>query len=83
MDPRTDIVEVAALLVAARTVVADPARWCAYPHALDSNGHNCEGRAHDAVCWGAAGALNRAAADAMAAEHDVAEAHRLLLSVEN
>ena len=64
MDPRTDIVEVEALLVAARTVVADPARWCAYPHALDANGHSCEGRASKAVCWGAAGALDRAAADA-------------------
>ena len=64
MDPRTDIVVVAALLVAARTVVADPSRWCAYPHALDANGHSCEGRANDAVCWGAAGALDRAAADA-------------------
>ena len=28
MHPRTDFVEVAALLVAAHTVVADPARWC-------------------------------------------------------
>ena len=78
MDPRTDIVEVAALLVAARTVVADPARWCAYPHALNANGHTCEGRANNAVCWGAAGALDRAAADALAAEHDIAEARRQL-----
>ena len=78
MDPRTDIVEVAALLVAARTVVADPARWCPYPHALDANGHSCEGRANNAVWWGAAGALDRAAADAVAAEHDIAEAHRQL-----
>jgi hypothetical protein len=78
MDPRTDIVEVAALLVAARTLVADPARWCAYPHALDANGHSCEGRANGAVCWGAAGALDRAAADAGAAEHEVAEARRQL-----
>ena len=78
MNPRTDIVEVAALLVAARTVVADPARWCPYPHALDANGHSCEGRANSAVCWGVAGALDRAAADAGAAEHDIAEAHRQL-----
>ena len=78
MDPRTDFVEVAALLVAARTVVADPARWCAYPHALDANGHSCKGRANSAVCWGAAGALDRAAADAVAAEHDIAEACRQL-----
>ncbi|MCY4478517.1 MAG: hypothetical protein OXB97_01340 [Rhodospirillales bacterium] len=78
MDPRTDIVDVAALLVAARTVVADPARWCAYPHALDANGHSCEGRSNNAVCWGAAGALDRAAADAEAGEHDIAEARRQL-----
>ena len=78
MDPRTDIVEVAALLVAARTVVAHPGRWCAYPHALDANGHSCEGRSNNAVCWGAAGALDRAAADADAAGHDIAEAHRQL-----
>ena len=74
MDPRTDIVVVAALLVAARAVVTDPARWCAYPHALDANGHAREGRANGAVCWGAAGALDRAAADANADEHDIAEA---------
>ena len=78
MDPRTDIVVVAALLVAARTVVADPARWCAYPHALNANGHSCEGRANSAVWWGATGALDRAAADAKAAEYDIAEAHRQL-----
>ena len=78
MDPRTDIDVVAALLVAARTVVADPARWCPYPHALNANGHSCEGRANNAVCWGAAGALDRAAADAHADEHDIAEAHRQL-----
>ena len=46
MNPRTAIVEVAAVLLAARTVVTDPARWCAYPHALDANGHRCEGRAN-------------------------------------
>ena len=78
MHPRTDIVQVAAVLVAARTVVADPARWCAWPHALDANGHRCEGRANNAVCWGAAGALDRAAADAEAAEHDIAEVRRQL-----
>ncbi|MCY4551955.1 MAG: hypothetical protein OXC28_26780, partial [Defluviicoccus sp.] len=78
MHPRTDIVDVAALLVAARTVVADPARWCAYPHALDANGHSREGRSNNAVCWGAAGALDRAAADAEADEHDTAEARRQL-----
>ena len=78
MDPRTDIVVVAALLVAARTIVADPTRWCPYPHALDANGHSCEGRANNAVWWGAAGALDRAAADAEADEYDIAEAHRRL-----
>ncbi len=76
MDPRTDIVEVAALLVAARTVVADPARWCAYPHALDANGHRCEGRANKAVCWGALGALDRAAADADASHRIFLEARQ-------
>ena len=78
MDPRTDIVEGAALLVAARTIVADPARWCAWPHALDANGHSCEGRSGNAVCWGVAGALDRAAADAEAAGHDISEARRQL-----
>ena len=78
MHPRTDIVDVAALLVAARTVVADPARWCPHPHALDANGHSCEGRSNNAVCWGAAGALDRATADAETAEHDIAEARRQL-----
>ncbi|MDD9991915.1 MAG: hypothetical protein OXP75_08935 [Rhodospirillales bacterium] len=76
MNPRTDIVQVAALLVAARTVVADPARWCAYPHALDTNGHRCEGRANSAVSWGALGALDRAAADADASHDTFLEAHR-------
>ena len=76
MDPRTDIVEVAALLVAARTVVADPARWCAWPHALDANGHSCEGRANTAVRWGALGALDRAAADADASHGIFVEARR-------
>ena len=78
MHPRTDIVQVAALLVAARTMVADPARRCAWPHALDADGHGCEGRANDAVRRGAAGALDRAAADAGAAERDVGEARRQL-----
>ena len=78
MHPRTDIVDVAALLVTARTVVADPARWCAWPHALDANGHSREGRSNNAVCWGAAGALDRAAADAEAGEHEIAEARRQL-----
>ena len=78
MHPRTDIVEVAALLVAARTVAADPARWCAWPHALDANGHRCEGRANAAVCWGALGALDRAAADADASHDTFLEARRQL-----
>ena len=76
MNPRTDIVQVAALLVAARTVVADPARWCAYPHALDANGHRCEGRANGAACWGALGALDRTAADADASHRIFLEARR-------
>ena len=76
MHPRTDIVEVAAVLVAARTVVADPARWCPYPHALDANGHSCEGRANNAVRWGALGALDRAAADADASHRIFVEARR-------
>ena len=76
MHPRTDIVEVAALLIAARTVVADPARWCAYPHALDANGHRCEGRSNNAVCWGALGALDRAAADADAPHRIFLEARQ-------
>ena len=76
MNPRTDIVEVAALLVVARTVVTDPARWCAYPHALDANGHRCEGRANNAVCWGALGALDRAAADADASHRIFLEARQ-------
>ena len=58
--------------------MADPARWCAWPHALDANGHRYEVRANNAVCWGAAGALDRAAADAEAAGHDIAEARRQL-----
>ena len=76
MDTRTDVIEVAALLVAARTVLTDPARWCAYPHALDANGHRCEGRANNAVCWGALGALDRAAADADASHRIFLEARR-------
>ncbi|MDE0048791.1 MAG: hypothetical protein OXL34_02765 [Gemmatimonadota bacterium] len=76
MDTRTDVIEVAALLVAARTVLTDPARWCAYPHALDANGHRCEGRANNAVCWGALGALDRAAADADASHRLFLEARR-------
>ena len=76
MNPRTDIVQVAALLVTAHTVVTDPARWCAYPHALDANGHRCEGRANNAVCWGALGALDRAAADADASHRTFLEARQ-------
>ena len=76
MDARTDIVDVAALLVAARAIVADPARWCAWPHALDANGHSCEGRANIAVRWGALGALDRAAADADASHRIFVEARR-------
>ena len=45
MNARTDIVAVAAMLTAARAIVASPARWCAYPHALDPDELKCEGRA--------------------------------------
>ena len=78
MDARTDIIQVAALLVAARTIVADPARWCAWPHALDPDGLKCRGRASRAVRWGALGALDRAASDAKATQHSIAEATVLL-----
>ena len=78
MDARTDIVAVAALLTAARAIVADPARWCAWPHALDADGLNCEGRAHRAERWGALGALDRVAAEADAAHDSILEATALL-----
>ena len=73
---RANVIEIAALLVTARTLVTDPARWCAYPHALDANGHRCEGRANNAVCWGALGALDRAAADANASHRIFLEARQ-------
>ena len=75
---RTDIVEVAALLVTARTIVADPARWCAWPQALDPDGLKCQGRASRAVRWGALGALDCAAAEANAAHGTVAAATSLM-----
>ena len=78
MHPRNDIVEVAALLVAARTVVADPARWCAWPHALDPYCVKWDGRASPVVRWGALGALDRAAADAHATRGSIAKATALL-----
>ena len=78
MHPRTHIVEVAALLVTARTVVADPARWCAWPHALDPYCLKWYGRASPAVRWGVLGALDRAAADAHAARESIAAATALL-----
>ena len=78
MNPRARIVEVAALLVAARTIVADPARWCAWPHALDPYCVKWDGRADPAVRWGALGALDRAAADANAARGSIAQAAALL-----
>lgn len=68
----------AAVLVTARAIVADPARWCAWPHALDANGHRCEGREHRAVRWGALGALDRAAADAGASHAMLLEAQQHL-----
>ena len=74
MHARTDIIEVLALLTAARATVADPARWCAWPDALDPNGLTCEGRASCAVRWGALGALDRVAAAVDAARHSIGEA---------
>ena len=68
MIPATTILNrhttIAAILVTARAIVADPARWCAWPHALDANGDGCEGREHRAARWGALGSLDRAASDA-------------------
>ena len=78
MNPRAPSVEVAALLIAARTIVADPARWCAWPHALDPYCVKWNGRASPAVRWGALGALDRAAADANAANGSIVKATALL-----
>ena len=78
MHATSDIVAVLAVLTAARTIVTDPARWCAWPLALDADGLKCEGRASRAVRWGALGALDRAAADANARPSSLAEAHALL-----
>ena len=78
MDATSDIVAVVAVLTAARAIVADPARWCAWPHALDQDGRKCQARASGAVRWGALGALDRAASDANAAQCSVAEATALL-----
>lgn len=68
MNPATATLDrlavLAAMLITARAVVCDPARWCAWPDALDANGHTCAGRARSAARWGALGALDRAAADA-------------------
>ena len=68
----------AAILVTARTVIADPARWCAWPHALDANGHRCDGRKHRAARWGALGSLDRAASDADASHNMFLEARQQL-----
>ena len=78
MNARTDIVAVAAMLAAARAIVASPARWCAWPHALDPDELKCEGRASYAARWGALGALDRVAADTSAAQHSIDEATALL-----
>ena len=80
MDARTDIVAVAAVLTAARAIVTDPARWCAWPHALDPDGLKCRGRTSRAVRWGALGALHRVAADANAAQNGIVDATFLLQS---
>ena len=68
----------AAILVTARAVVADPARWCHYHHATDASGRTCEGRADRAAAWGAVGALDRAAADAGAPHVNFLDAQRHL-----
>ena len=78
MDARTDTVAVVAVLTAARAIVADPARWCAWPHALDADGLKCEEREKRAVRWGALGALDRVAAEADAAQDSIVEATSLL-----
>ena len=78
MDATSDIVAVVAVLTAARAIVADPARWCSWPHALDQNGLKCQARSSCAVRWGALGALDRAASGANAAQCSVAEATALL-----
>ena len=78
MNSRTDIVAVAAMLAAARAIVASPARWCAWPHALDPDELKCEGRASYAARWGALGALDRVAADTNAAQHSIGQATALL-----
>ena len=78
MDGRTDIVAVAAVLTAARTIVADPARWCAYPHALDPDGLKCEGRASYAMRWRALGALDLIAAEADATQDSIGNAITLM-----
>ena len=68
----------AAILVTARAIVADPARWCAWPDALDANGHGCDGREHRATRWGALGSLDRAASDAGASHGTFLEARQHL-----
>ena len=68
----------AAILVTARAIVTDPARWCHYRRARDADGHTCEGRADRAAAWGAAGALDRAAADAGAPHVNFLDAQRHL-----
>ena len=78
MDGRTDVIAVVAVLIAARTIVADPARWCAYPHALDPDGLKCEGRASYAMRWGALGALDRIAAEADATQDSIGNAITLM-----
>lgn len=73
MNPATPPLDrltvLAAMLVTARAIVCDPARWCAWPDALDANGHSCSGRALSAARWGALGALDRAASDADASHN--------------
>ena len=68
----------AAILVTARAIVTDPARWCPCPDALDTDGERCDGREHRAIRWGALGALDRAAADAGASNFRFHDARQCL-----
>lgn len=67
-----------AILVTARAIVSDPARWCPWPDALDAGGERCDGREHRAVRWGAYGALDRASADAGVSSFRFEEARQCL-----
>lgn len=82
MNPATATLDrltlLAAILVTARAILCDPARWCAWPEALDPNGHTCAGRARVAARWGALGSLDRAASDAGVAHAMFLQARQLV-----